>query len=154
MTICRTHHNKIMGMGRKRGGSEHNINGSSNNNSRSGSPTLDSSTLTSPEDPQTVYTVLPPLAVGDSSPPGRNLDDTPSCRSGSGRCVLRGTKGAATGRETEGPPEVKVHQHGRSNAKKDGWRSMHMVQCLRYHEVSFGCLTNAMIRWFIDGVNR
>lgn len=36
-------------------------------------------------------------------------------------------------KKSEGPPVVKVQRHGK--AKIDNWRSMHVVQSLRYHEV-------------------
>lgn len=37
--------------------------------------------------------------------------------------------------DTDGPLEVKMHRHGRGAGRGDSWRSMHMVQCLRYHKV-------------------
>lgn len=51
------------------------------------------------------------------------------------RFLRRGTKAVAKGEGREGPPEVKMQHHGRGGGKGVGWRSMHMVQCLRYHEV-------------------
>lgn len=50
------------------------------------------------------------------------------------RFLKRGAR-AAKGEDTDGPPEMKMHRHGRGAVRGDIWRSMHMVQCLRYHKV-------------------
>ncbi|CAM9549463.1 unnamed protein product [Ectocarpus fasciculatus] len=58
------------------------------------------------------------------------------CRRSCSYRLRRGGKGRAKsdGRTANRPPEVHVKQHGRGGGKNKDWRSMHMVQCLRYHE--------------------
>lgn len=122
---------KMMAIGRKRG--------TNASNSTTGSPALDSSTLTSPEGPRSSEASPPALAASAASAPTRELDACAACRaSGPGRCKKRGSKGVSVGRHAENPPEVKVQQHGRGGTKEEGWRWMHMVQCLHFHEVMCG----------------
>lgn len=125
----------MMAMGRKRGSD-------STAPSVASSPVLDSSSLaTSPEDTQAADAVLRTLAVSQAK--GSSLNSCPIKRAAGTVRDRKGlkSKGIVRG-ETEGPPEVKVQQHGRGGGKEDGWRSMHMVQRLRYHEVHWnthGC---------------
>lgn len=124
---------KMMAIGRKRGA---NVSGS-----RAGSPGLDSSTLTSPEDPRNPGTSLPAPAASSASGPTRELDASISCgTSRSGRCKKCGSEGTTVARHAEDAPEVKVQQHGRGGANEDGWRWMHMVQNIHFHEVICGWL--------------
>lgn len=116
---------KMISIRRKRGGT-------AGNASASGSPTLDSSNLTSPDGPQTKETSnVPGLSATAATPPRKDAEGTK-------KCAKRGFGG---GGRVEGAPEVKVQQHGRGGSKKDGWRWMHMVQRLRFHEV---CLVLAV----------
>ncbi|CAM9725341.1 unnamed protein product [Ectocarpus sp. 6 AP-2014] len=50
--------------------------------------------------------------------------------------LRRGGKGRPKSdrRTANRPPEVHVKQHGRGGGKGKDWQSMHMLQCLRYHE--------------------
>lgn len=59
-------------------------------------------------------------------------------RGGGASRLRRGMGGGRKGEEPDGPPEVKMQHHGRGGGKESGWRSLHMVQCLRYHEVRCG----------------
>ncbi|CAM9154577.1 unnamed protein product [Scytosiphon promiscuus] len=72
-------------------------------------------------------------------------DDTaaeaaPSLKGGRKTCRYKlrrggGAKGRGKGdKGGDRPPEMNLKQHGRGGGKDKGWRSMHMVQCLRYHE--------------------
>lgn len=63
-------------------------------------------------------------------------EETPDALSGGvdTRFLKRDAR-VAKDEDTDGPPEVKMHRHGRGAGRGDIWRSMHMVQCLRYHKV-------------------
>ena len=62
----------------------------------------------------------------------------PKGRCGGASKLRRGMGGGSKGEEPDGPAEVKMQHHGRGGGKESGWRSLHMVQCLRYHEVRCG----------------
>lgn len=47
----------------------------------------------------------------------------------------RGGKGKGGDGGGNRPPEVHIKQHGRGGGKQKAWRSMHLVQSLKYHEV-------------------
>lgn len=73
---------------------------------------------------------------------GHHTDKCESCavspKGGRRTCryrLRRGGGAKARGNGEGGPPEMNLKQHGRGGGKDKGWRSMHMVQCLRYHEV-------------------
>lgn len=85
-----------------------------------------------------------------SSRPADKCDSCADLRSNSnsnsnGRrsCSYKFRRGGKTARAKGGggggggnrPPEVHVKQHGRGGGKEKGWRSMHVVQSLKYHEV-------------------
>lgn len=52
----------------------------------------------------------------------------------------------------EEPPEVEMKDNGADGEKGDTWRSMRMVQCLRYHKVRLSRQGNHLSCCFISGV--
>lgn len=88
--------------------------------------------------------VPPPIDKGEScAEPGSNSRGR---RSYSYR-LRRGQKdGAERDRGGNRPAGVHMRHHGRGGSKEKGWRSMHMVQCLRYHEVRAGVVWWWLVR--------
>ena len=122
-----------MGMGRRR----------SSTTLSGASPPIDSGS-TSPDGVSGGAGVLPNSeATARSNETGEALpgdcgacaQPRPKGRGGGASRLRRGMSGAGKGEEPDGPPEVKMQHHGRGGGKESGWRSLHMVQCLRYHEV-------------------
>lgn len=77
--------------------------------------------------------LTPPADKSESRAEPRS--NSPGRRSYSYR-LRRGPKDGAEGDGGGNRPAgVHLRQHGRGGSKEKGWRSMHMVQCLRFHEV-------------------
>lgn len=86
------------------------------------------------------------VTVGEAVPPptdnGESCAEPRSNSRGSRSCSYRLRRGQKDGAERDGsgnrPAGVHIRHHGRGGNKEKGWRSMHMVQCLQYHEVRAG----------------
>lgn len=139
LVVCRTRHQhhekhfkKVMNIGRRRRRTTLDNSNSSNNNGIA-SPPIDSGT-TSPDWVMGSDTATMTARLQDEA--GARIADVSTSGGSRGLHLSRQTKGGGKNERMSWAPEVKIQHHGRGTKKKDGLlRSMHMVQCLRYHEV-------------------